>query len=421
MRVLWFTNSPSLSADFLNNKSLGAGWISSLEAELSKIDSIQLGVSFHLENSAEKSFKINKTEYFPIPVITPKSELKNIFLRWRNSSNQEELIKSYLNIIDEFKPDVINIFGTENSFGLMIPRTNIPCVIHIQGSLTIVTKRWYSGLTKAEIFKFSKLKPLLKGYGFYHDHLYTKKTAIRERKIFKYCKYFMGRTDWDKRITAVLSPHSAYYHCDEILRPAFYTALWRPQSGLGDYTVITTLRNCTYKGLETIFECAEILNKLQLNHKLKWRIIGISETDEIIYMIEKKYRTTFKENNINMLGGLMEDEIISEMLLADLFVHPSHVDNSPNSLCEAMLIGMPVIASYAGGIPSLVKDKHDGLLFQSGDSYALAGTVLELMKNQEYSKKLGYNARVRGIERQNPEKIIHDLMTIYQSVKYDAT
>jgi len=65
MRVLWFTNTPSLSADHLNNKSVGGGWIASLEAELNKIPSIQLGISFNLSDRNIKPFIINKTKYYP--------------------------------------------------------------------------------------------------------------------------------------------------------------------------------------------------------------------------------------------------------------------------------------------------------------------------------------------------------------------
>ena len=44
------------------------------------------------------------------------------------------------------------------------------------------------------------------------------------------------------------------------------------------------------------------------------------------------------------------------------------MDNSPNSLCEAMAVGMPVIASNIGGIPSLIDDEVNGLLFKVNDS-----------------------------------------------------
>ena len=128
MQRLWFTNSPSLSEDYLNNKSVGRGWIASLEAELNKIPSIQLGVSFNLRDRDIKPFMINKTKYFPVHTKPPKSKLKKLVFRWTKPIQNENNIQSYLDIIQEFKPDLIHIFGTEDAFGLIISKTDVPCV-----------------------------------------------------------------------------------------------------------------------------------------------------------------------------------------------------------------------------------------------------------------------------------------------------
>jgi glycosyltransferase involved in cell wall biosynthesis len=104
------------------------------------------------------------------------------------------------------------------------------------------------------------------------------------------------------------------------------------------------------------------------------------------------------------------------MLKADIFVHPSHIENSPNSLCEAMLLGMPVIATAVGGVLSMLNDKQEGILIQDGDPYSMAGAVLELIANRNYAKKLGLNARSKAMEKHDPDKIANQLMTAYFSV-----
>ena len=77
---------------------------------------------------------------------------------------------------------------------------------------------------------------------------------------------------------------------------------------------------------------------------------------------------------------------------------------------------MTVIATFAGGIPSIVGDKKDGLLVQDGDPYALAGAIMELKGNCNYANRLGINARARARIRHNPERIINDLLNIYSSI-----
>ena len=417
MRVLWFTNTPSLSADYLNDKSVGGGWIGSLEAELSKISSIQLQISFDLDSDI-KPFNLNTTRYYPVYITSPKGKIKKLISHWKKPIQDEAHIQPYLDIINEFKPDVIHIFGTESIFGLIISKTDVPCIIHLQGNLISVNQKWYSGLTAVDVLKYSNKWQLLKGYGVFHKYFINKKAAERERKIFLQCKYFMGRTDWDRRITSVLSPDSKYFHCDEMLRAEFYSHQWIPQQNKNNFIIITTIRNNIYKGLETILECKRILNKVNSNCKIVWKIAGINESDEIPFLVERKYKTTFKENDIYLSGPLQVKELLNEILKADVFIHPSHIDNSPNSVCEAMLLGMPVIATFAGGIPSIIENKKEGLLVQDGDPYALAGAIMELKENSNYAIELGKNAKTRAHSRHNHEKIINELINIYSSITH---
>jgi glycosyltransferase involved in cell wall biosynthesis len=226
----------------------------------------------------------------------------------------------------------------------------------------------------------------------------------------------MGRTDWDRRVTSVLSPGSKYFHCDEIMRSEFYLQKWLPRTTQNNYIIISTIRRNIYKGLESIVECKTILDRKFKECNIIWKIAGIIKEDEISYIVERKYKTEFETNGINLLGPLNENELITELLNADLYVHPSHIENSPNSVCEAMLIGMPVIATYAGGTPSILIDKKEGLLVQDGDPYALAGAILELIRNREFAYRLGADARIKSLIRNDPEKIVNDLLTNYSSI-----
>lgn len=420
MRVLWFTNTPSLSADYLNHRSVGGGWIGSLEAALSEIPNIELGISFNVADSNIKTFRLNKTRYFPVCITAPKSKMEKLVFNWTKPILNEKDIQPYLDVINTFKPDIINIFGTEGAFGLIISKTKIPCVIHLQGNLIICNQKWYSGLSSMNVLRYSRKSSLLKGSGTFHNYFISKKSAARERKIFPQCKYFMGRTDWDRRISSVLSPKSKYLHCDEIMRPDFYSHEWVPPINKTNYTIISTIRDNIYKGLETVLESIRILNNIGLKEQISWEIAGISETDELVYLIERKYQTKFREHGIQLLGPLQEKELITKMLQANVFIHPSHIDNSPNSVCEAMLMGMPVIATFAGGIPSLITNKRNGLLVQDGDPYSLAGAIIEMKENYNRSISFGKEARREALVRHDKNKIVNDLVNIYQTILEDT-
>ena len=411
MRVLWFSNTQFVGT----NKGVGCSWIGSLENELSKISDIQMGILYISYHPGDLPFSIGNTSYFPI--IKPvTNKFHKIFSQVTHELESESNIQLYLDVVNQFRPDIIHIFGTESHFGLIIHKTKIPCIIHIQGNLTVVSLKWFSGLSKIDILKYSEKWLLLKGYGYYHDYVKNIKAAARENKIFRECHYFMGRTDWDRRITSVLSPHSKYFHCDEIMRSEFYLHQWQPKTIQTNYTIVSTIKSNVYKGLETVFECKKILAQSFPELDILWKVAGIKEQDEISYLVERKYKTRFKDYNIELLGPLLENELINELLTADLFVHPSHIENSPNSVCEAMLLGMPVIATYAGGTPSILCDKNEGLLVQDGDPYALAGAIIELFRDRGFANILGVNARIKSLMRNDPKKIVKDVMNIYSSI-----
>jgi glycosyltransferase involved in cell wall biosynthesis len=412
MKVLWFVNTPSLGASYLKATTIGGGWIESLEAKITQIPDLRLGIVFKWAEAQVSPFTIEKTKYYPVYKPLPKGKLSKIVHRWKHKTAYEENIPIYLDIIEEFKPDVIHIFGTEDDFGLVIPKLSIPCIIHIQGNLTVYSHKWYSGMSSIDVLRHSKLSMLLKGNGLLHEYQVYKKEAERERKIFQGCHFFAGRTDWDRRIALSLAPAATYFHCEEMLRKEFYVNQWTSPSAT-DYSIVTTIRKNIYKGLETILECKKILQKSFPQLQIQWKVAGIKNGDELVSLAESKYKEKFENNNILLLGRLDVNQLITEMLSANLFIHPSHIDNSPNSLCEAMILGMPVISTYAGGIPSLLDDRKEGILVQDGDPYALCGAIIELIRDKDYAATLGKNARTRAIARHNDQGIVDSLLNIY--------
>ena len=80
-------------------------------------------------------------------------------------------------------------------------------------------------------------------------------------------------------------------------------------------------------------------------------------------------------------GSLREDQMIAEYLNAHLFICPSSIENSPNSLGEAQLLGVPVIASYVGGVPDMVTHGETGLLYRFEEVEMLAEGIRNLFMN----------------------------------------
>ena len=412
IKVLWFTNTPSLAGGKFKTSSMTGGWIFSLENAIREESDIELGVAFYGKKALLKSDDKNK--YFPI-------EGNNQFFgklinKIQHINFREEDVEDYLSVINEYVPDIIHIFGTEIPWGRIIRYVKIPVIISIQGNITVIIHKCFSGLPKSFIQKNLNLKDRLLFRDIISSYKTGKKYSIIEQEIFSNCKYFTGRTDWDRRISKVFAPHSVYFHLDEMLRNIFYETKWDNQLN-ETLKVVSTISEPFYKGLETIFEALNIFNTKRKDINIEWHIVGITENSIIPRMLKKKYHLYESlKNKIVYHGKLHEQYLIDVLLKSNIYVQTSHIENSPNSLCEAMMLGIPIIATYAGGTSSLLTDKKEGILIQDGDPYSLAGTIIELCENYNIAKEYGKHARERAIERHDKTKIVNDLREIYNSV-----
>ena len=122
------------------------------------------------------------------------------------------------------------------------------------------------------------------------------------------------------------------------------------------------------------------------------------------------------EEHVVMLGSLSAKEMRAQFLKSHLFICPSVMENSPNSLCEAMLLGMPVVAAKVGGIGDLVENGAEGLLFPRGDSQALADDVCNLFENDQFACRLASAAHKDAMVRHNPHTNYLRLLEIYHSI-----
>lgn len=227
----------------------------------------------------------------------------------------------------------------------------------------------------------------------------------------------MGRTNWDLGLSKIYSPNSNYYRCEEMLRPIFYQEpnSWNNFYNGGKLILTTVGGGDLRKGITVILATAKIL-KEKMNLDFEWRVIGNKGN---IKIAEKKEKIRH-ENICVRLCGVLDAEEIKQMLLdSHLYVYPSLMDNSPNALCEAQLLGVPCIATYVGGIPSLVTDFEDGLLVPSNDPESLAFCICNLMNDSALAQKLSINGKSRASKRHNPQQIINTLFSIYESLLLD--
>lgn len=407
MRILWFCNTPGLAKEYLTNTFYGGGWIDALQGEIEEDGKHELGLVFYSNEDLEP-FSYGKTKYFPVKRLLA-NKWKRFVYRWNASVEYDESLEAFVDVINTYKPDVINVFGTENPFGLIVKRvTDIPIAVAIQGNLTAYSFKFFSGITH-----FSQLKSLswMERKNIMINYALFKSMAKVEREILNNTSYVMGRTDWDRRICRILAPNATYLHVNEIIRPSFYKSRWKFKQK-ESFTCFTTTGVNIYKGFETIVNAA--IELTQNNFQFKWKVAGIKE-DDVLAKIALKARGIKKPGDINiqLVGVLPESGLIEHMLQSDAYVQVSHIENSPNSLFEAMLLGMPVIASHAGGSGSIIENNVTGWLIQDGDPISLAGAILEMADDPARMQEFGNRSYTTAHALIEPKKVYQSLIDAY--------
>jgi len=413
MKVLWFANTPCNADEYFNTELKGTGgWLKALDRELQ--NHVDLHVAFY-HNKNLKPFTYKKTKYYPI--YTPKitfQRIKNIIVP---SVINREHIDIYKAIVNEVKPDIIHIHGTENPFGYIITETNIPVVISIQGIITVIYHKFLLGLGKKYLrtrnYSITKPFEFFKTYKISYKLFYL--MMKREQDILKNAKHIIGRTDWDYSVTRVLAPNSRYYHVDEILRESFYenAGKWQPHNR-NKIVVVTTTSTAYYKGLETACLALWLLQNNGVD--VEWRFAGINGNDLIVKIVKKYLGQKYPKFCLKYLGKLNDRMLITQMLESDIYVMPSHIENSPNNLCEAMMLGMPCIASFSGGTSSMLNNKVEGVLIQDGDPWVLAGSILDYINKKEKYIEYGINAYKRASKRHKINNIVSNLIKNYSQI-----
>ena len=81
------------------------------------------------------------------------------------------------------------------------------------------------------------------------------------------------------------------------------------------------------------------------------------------------------------------------LALADLQVHPAHIEGVPLAICEGMAAGLPIVASAVGGLPEVLADGRNGVLVEGLDPAAFVAAILRVARNPEWAAGLGRQAR----------------------------
>jgi glycosyltransferase involved in cell wall biosynthesis len=120
-----------------------------------------------------------------------------------------------------------------------------------------------------------------------------------------------------------------------------------------------------------------------------------------------------EKRNINVCGWFEHNEYLKLLPSYDFLVLPSYIEVFPMSILEAMGVGLPVISTYTGGIPEMIENGKNGILFKAGNIDELTNVLEKLANDKNLRINLGRNAWNDVKERFSPEIVLGKLEGMY--------
>lgn len=408
MRILWFeVTTPS---SYVSGGPPIGGWQDSLERIVRTIPEIELVIAFVSEKYSDVKI-CDGVKY--VPIYTKWSFYERYFKKyWDVYLNK--MLPSAKRIIDDCKPDLIHVFGTEWPFGQIASITNIPVVIHLQGAIVPYNNASYPPGFSIYDEVFIQMFAPKKLFAIWRNKRDCRNREDWERKTWKLVQNYMGRTSWDEALSAIMHTNCKYFHVEEALRTDFFDTKkkWL-SSDSTKLRLVSTGCSTFWKGPDMLLKVASILKKMDIN--FEWNVVGDMPYD-LKLLVEKKIHIKFSDCNVNFLGFMSSDSLSMLLCSSTIYVHTAYIENSPNSICEAQCLGVPIVAANVGGISSLVCHDEEGLLVPANDPWQMAYAILRLSEDPERMQRYSQNSRKRALTRHHDENIRTQLIECYYSI-----
>ena len=378
MKILWLAPIPLIDA----SDTHPAPWIITLANALTE----QGNTLTIVNNNSNIKEDIFETQYQNIRLVyikTPKLKLDFLTL-YKLKVN---IVKKYLeSIVDDY--DLLHIHGTEHQYEAMSEGLHIPKVVSIQGIM----------------YEYVKYVPIKRYKQFLEWHL----SAYYESKYIVKNHNYSCRTEWDSNYIKSKVSNPKIFMIWEMIREEFFTDNY----SLEKKNILFVGGNNPLKGLK---ELLSAYNDSLQDLGLKLIILGKCSIKDIKVIILSQDLQNIDLQNIDCRGMQNAKGMIEAYKESYCLVHPTYIDNSPNSVCEAQISGLPVIATDVGGVSSLIDDGHTGLLIGL-DSKDIEHAVKLLINDDILRNNISTNSREIARKRHNPSRILKETISTYETI-----
>lgn len=342
---------------------------------------------------------------------------------------EEGMEERFREILEDFQPDMVHIFGTEFPHALAMVRAfGRPerTLVGIQGLCFACAEAYLADLPPY-VVKRRTFRDRVRKDSILQQQEKFRIRAEREKETLRGVLHITGRTDFDRTETGNVNPGAKYHFMNETMRTPFYKGRWEgaAKGKAPSYGIFVSQGDYPLKGFHYVLQAlpealkeypeAYVMvagNSVMGNRTWKERLKLSSYGKYLLELINDAGLT----RHVRVLGKLSAEEMREAFLQAGMFVCPSSLENSPNSMGEAMLLGTPVVAARTGGIPSMICDGREGLLFERGNVKELAACIKRVWQEPEETARRAEYARERAFLAHDGDRNYKRLLAIYREI-----
>ncbi|RYF62733.1 MAG: glycosyltransferase, partial [Cytophagaceae bacterium] len=362
MNVLWLAAAPHPS-----KTGHPVPWMTALAANLVAQEGLSITiVSYNHQIDQDEEQTRDGVRYIYLKVPDDKWDLLTGYKR--RIKRVRDYLRSHVSSGKLGTFDLLHIHGTEQQYPAMAVALKLPKVVSAQGFVT-------------EYYRYLPNRPD-------YRHVSWAVASYYEKRYARSVHHYIGRTHWDKAVVHKLNPKAVIHHNWELMRPVFYQPIAPPS----DQPPNAMLFIGGLHDIKGIREALRALSILREQWSIRLIITGFGSYDALLELINDLGLTNIPDDAVEHRGMLTGEQLWATYADAFCLLHPSYIDNSPNSVCEAQLAGLPVVASDVGGVSSLVEHGQTGML-TSLEPANIAVAVGQLWEDTSLRQLLAKQAR----------------------------
>ncbi len=148
--------------------------------------------------------------------------------------------------------------------------------------------------------------------------------------------------------------------------------------------------------------------------ELQLRIVGPLLHPPTEQLLRKTISELELGQQVKILGAVSETELMIEYAQAQVLLLSSREETAPQVIAQAMACGLPIVASAVGGVPAMIRDGENGLLFPFGNAEKCGDQVLRLLEDKSLYGRFSEGIRAEAQTRFHPDSVAQQTVDVYR-------